>query len=76
MVGDPPQAVLIHDGARPLPGSGLIGRVADALRSAPGAVPALPLFDTLKQVDGAGQVERDGAACRLASCADAPGILV
>lgn len=58
MVGDPPQAVLIHDGARPLPGSGLIGRVADALRSAPGAVPALPLFDTLKQVDGAGQVER------------------
>ncbi len=58
MVGDPPQAVLIHDGARPRPGSGLIGRVADALRFAPGVVPALPLFDTLKQVDGAGQVER------------------
>jgi len=45
-----PARVLIHDGARPFPDAALIDRVLDALDRAPGAIPALPLGDTLKRV--------------------------
>ena len=49
-----PERVLIHDGARPFPGSELIDRVLDGLDRAPAAIPALPLGDTIKRVeDGA-----------------------
>ncbi|WP_414897637.1 bifunctional 2-C-methyl-D-erythritol 4-phosphate cytidylyltransferase/2-C-methyl-D-erythritol 2,4-cyclodiphosphate synthase [Rhodovulum sp. YEN HP10] len=41
--------VLIHDGARPLVGAALIGRVIDALDDSPGAAPALPVTDALWQ---------------------------
>jgi 2-C-methyl-D-erythritol 4-phosphate cytidylyltransferase / 2-C-methyl-D-erythritol 2,4-cyclodiphosphate synthase len=47
-----PGRVLIHDGARPFPGAGLIDRVLDALDRAPAAIPGLPLGDTIKRVDG------------------------
>jgi 2-C-methyl-D-erythritol 4-phosphate cytidylyltransferase/2-C-methyl-D-erythritol 2,4-cyclodiphosphate synthase len=47
-----PQRVLIHDGARPFPGSALIDRVIDGLDRAPAAIPALPLHDTIKRSDG------------------------
>ena len=45
-----PSRVLIHDGARPLPGAALIDRVIDALDEAPAAIPGLPLGDTIKRV--------------------------
>jgi 2-C-methyl-D-erythritol 4-phosphate cytidylyltransferase/2-C-methyl-D-erythritol 2,4-cyclodiphosphate synthase len=47
-----PERVLIHDGARPFPGAGLIDRILDALDRAPAAIPGLPLGDTIKRVDG------------------------
>jgi 2-C-methyl-D-erythritol 4-phosphate cytidylyltransferase/2-C-methyl-D-erythritol 2,4-cyclodiphosphate synthase len=46
-----PSCVLIHDGARPFPDTGLIDRVIGALDSAPAAIPALPLGDTIKRVE-------------------------
>jgi len=46
-----PARVLIHDGARPFPDAALIDRVIDALETAPAAVPALPLGDTIKRVE-------------------------
>lgn len=44
-----PDRVLIHDGARPFLDPALIDRVLDALDEAPGAIPALPLRDTVKR---------------------------
>lgn len=42
--------VLIHDAARPLLPSAVIDRLLDAIESSPGAVPALPIVDTLARV--------------------------
>ncbi len=47
--------VLIHDGARPFVTAAVIGRVIDAARTV-GAVAALPVRDTLKEVDADGQI--------------------
>src|SRR5437588_4959603 len=47
-----PDHVLIHDGARPFPDAALIDRVIDGLDRAAAAVPALPLGDTIKRVEG------------------------
>ncbi len=48
-----PDKVLIHDAARPLVSAAVISRVLAALDASPGAVPALPVADTLKRgVDG------------------------
>ena len=44
-----PAGVLIHDAARPFADSGLIGRMVEALAKAPGAIPALPVADTIKR---------------------------
>jgi 2-C-methyl-D-erythritol 4-phosphate cytidylyltransferase / 2-C-methyl-D-erythritol 2,4-cyclodiphosphate synthase len=44
-----PDLVLIHDAARPLVSSALIGRVIAALADADAAIPLLPLADTLKR---------------------------
>jgi 2-C-methyl-D-erythritol 4-phosphate cytidylyltransferase / 2-C-methyl-D-erythritol 2,4-cyclodiphosphate synthase len=50
---DPPDRVLIHDAARPLIDAATIERVLDALDSAPAAIAAIPVVDTLKRgVDG------------------------
>ncbi len=46
-----PDAVLIHDGARPFVSHELCERVIAALDEFQGAVPALPVADTLKMVD-------------------------
>lgn len=43
-------AVLVHDGVRPLISRDLIGRVITALESHPAVVPAVPVRDTLKRV--------------------------
>ena len=61
--GDQPDAVLIHDAARPFVDAATIDRVLAMLIEAPGAVPALPVVDSLRQVaDGrmVGAVARDG----------------
>ena len=47
-----PERVLIHDGARPFPGSALIDRVIEGLDRAPAAIPCLPLRDTIKSAEG------------------------
>jgi len=47
-----PDQVLIHDGARPFVDAGLIDRTLDALAISPGAIPALPVTDTLKRAAG------------------------
>jgi 2-C-methyl-D-erythritol 4-phosphate cytidylyltransferase/2-C-methyl-D-erythritol 2,4-cyclodiphosphate synthase len=60
---NPPNVVLIHDGARPFVDPGLIHRVLKALTSHKGAIPALPVHDTLKRgKDGVivGTEPRDG----------------
>jgi 2-C-methyl-D-erythritol 4-phosphate cytidylyltransferase/2-C-methyl-D-erythritol 2,4-cyclodiphosphate synthase len=44
-----PTHVLIHDAARPFVSAPLIDRVIDALSSTKGAIPALPVSDTLKR---------------------------
>jgi 2-C-methyl-D-erythritol 4-phosphate cytidylyltransferase/2-C-methyl-D-erythritol 2,4-cyclodiphosphate synthase len=44
-----PDAVLIHDAARPFVGPRLIARVCAALADAPAAIPAIPLADALKR---------------------------
>ncbi|MGE5506422.1 MAG: bifunctional 2-C-methyl-D-erythritol 4-phosphate cytidylyltransferase/2-C-methyl-D-erythritol 2,4-cyclodiphosphate synthase [Actinomycetota bacterium] len=49
LAGLDPTAVLIHDGARPFVDAGTIGRVIAALATHPGAVPAIPVADTLKR---------------------------
>ncbi len=58
-----PGRVLIHDAARPFVDAATIFRVLEALDTHPGAIPALPVSDTLKRgEDGlvGGTVERDG----------------
>lgn len=49
-----PRIVLIHDAARPLAGAGLIGAVVAALTGTgvQGAIPAIPVTDTIKRSDG------------------------
>jgi 2-C-methyl-D-erythritol 4-phosphate cytidylyltransferase / 2-C-methyl-D-erythritol 2,4-cyclodiphosphate synthase len=49
LAADPPQRVLIHDGARPFLDRGTVDRVLAALDAAPGAIPALPVKDTVKR---------------------------
>ena len=58
-----PDLVLIHDGARPQVDFGTISRVISALDTHAGAIPALPVADTLKRgIDGiiADTVDRAG----------------
>jgi 2-C-methyl-D-erythritol 4-phosphate cytidylyltransferase len=50
--------VLIHDGARPLVPAELISRVLGRVEAGTGVVPALPLTDTVKEVDERGTVAR------------------
>lgn len=47
--------VLVHDGARPLVRRDLIRAVIDSVRAYGSGVPALPLTDTVKRVDGEGR---------------------
>ncbi len=57
--------VLVHDAARPLVDDALIGRVVDEARRGHGAVPALPVVDTLKEVDSDGRIVRTVDRTRL-----------
>ena len=48
---NPPEFVLIHDGARPLCPPDLIGTLLHALESHEGAAPALPATDSMKKIN-------------------------
>ncbi len=57
--------VLVHDAARALTPPALIDAVADAVDAGTGVIPALPVVDTLKRVDGdavVGPVDRSELA--------------
>lgn len=57
LAADPPDWVLVHDGARPCCSAALVGRVLAGLAQAPGAVPVLPVSDTLRRIrEGHGEV--------------------
>ena len=53
---DPPQIVLIHDGARCHPAPDLLLRAVDAARAHGAAIPGLAVSDTIKQIDKNGLV--------------------
>jgi 2-C-methyl-D-erythritol 4-phosphate cytidylyltransferase len=57
---DEASVVLVHDAARPLVGDDTIDRVVTAVRSGDGqcAIAALPVVDTLKEVDETGRIVR------------------
>jgi len=55
---DEVKVVLIHDAARPFVSDGTIDRVIAEARWGRGAIAALPVVDTLKEVDDAGRVVR------------------
>jgi len=58
LADNPPDFVLIHDGARPFVTPDVINGVIDALVGATAAVPSLPIPDALKSLDGA-SVDRE-----------------
>jgi 2-C-methyl-D-erythritol 4-phosphate cytidylyltransferase/2-C-methyl-D-erythritol 2,4-cyclodiphosphate synthase len=62
-----PDLVLVHDAARPFASPALVDRAIAAGRESGAAVPALPVGDTVKEVDAAGGVLRtlDRAALRV-----------
>ena len=51
-----PDIVLIHDAARPFASAALVSRAIAAAKRNGAAIPALPVTDTVKTVDAAGQV--------------------
>lgn len=54
-LGEEPDTVLVHDGARPLVTREVIGRVLDRVREGP-VVPVVPIPDTVKEVDAEGRI--------------------
>ena len=64
LAGDPPDIVLVHDAARPVVPDGTVSALTEALKIAAGAIPAVPVADTLKRVASGGRitatVPRDG----------------
>lgn len=69
LVAHDPAQVLIHDAARPFVSAEVISRVLDALAACPGAIPALPLVDTLKRSDNGSEGE-----ARVAATVDRTGL--
>ncbi len=51
-VPDDADLILVHDAARPFAGDELVSRVLEALGDADGAVPGVPVTDTIKRVAG------------------------
>ena len=62
LAGEAPDHVLIHDAARPFLSAAVIDRLVAALETRDGAVPALPVADTLARGEGTlgAIVPRDG----------------
>src|SRR5271169_5310281 len=60
-----PDVVLIHDAARPFVSAALISRAISAASTTGAAIPAIPVTDTVKLVDGSGNVEATPERARL-----------
>jgi 2-C-methyl-D-erythritol 4-phosphate cytidylyltransferase/2-C-methyl-D-erythritol 2,4-cyclodiphosphate synthase len=62
-----PTYVLIHDAARPFASNELLSRAMAAVQKTGAAIPALPVTDTVKTIDGLGRVDKtlDRASLRL-----------
>ena len=65
LAAEKPQAVLVHDGVRPFLDEALIDRVVAALDDNHGALPALPVSDTLKREAGDGTIAETVARAGL-----------
>src|ERR1700722_20787754 len=65
LAGQKPDVVLIHDAARPFVSAALISRAIEAAARTGAAVPAIPVTDTIKLVDGNGNVEATPERARL-----------
>lgn len=44
--------IMVHDGARPLPGEAVVRRVAEACKAHQGAIPVVAVTDSLRRADG------------------------
>ena len=64
-LGDLPPVVLVHDAARPFVEAATIAAVIERARTGVGAVAAVPIGDTVKDVDDDGHVARTVARGRL-----------
>lgn len=51
LAAEAPRIVLVHDAARPVVPGGTVAALLAALEAAPGAIPAQPVSDTLKQAE-------------------------
>ncbi len=51
-----PDAVLIHDAARPFVDAGLLARIGDALATVPAVIPGVAVADTLKRAGRDGRI--------------------
>jgi 2-C-methyl-D-erythritol 4-phosphate cytidylyltransferase/2-C-methyl-D-erythritol 2,4-cyclodiphosphate synthase len=60
-----PDLVLIHDAARPFVSQALISRAIAAASRDGAAIPAIPVTDTIKLIDEAGQIEGTPERARL-----------
>lgn len=56
LAGDPPDLVLIHDAARPFVSAGTIARTIASADIHGGALPVVPVRDTVKRIDAGGRV--------------------
>ena len=65
LAGQKPDIVLIHDAARPFVSAALISRAIKAASATGAAIPAIQVADTIKLVDGAGNVEATPERARL-----------
>ena len=59
------RVVLVHDAARPFVSQPTVDRVVTEVRAGRGAIPALPVVDTLKEVDADGRITRTVDRARL-----------
>lgn len=64
LAGTAPDLVLIHDAARPLLPAAVIDRLVAALDRHPGAIPVLPVVDSLAHAEASDGVETMGAPAR------------
>ena len=71
-----PDIVLIHDAARPFVTAALISRAIDAASLTGAAVPAIPVTDTVKLIDGDRKCRSDAGAFAVTNCTNAAGVPV
>jgi 2-C-methyl-D-erythritol 4-phosphate cytidylyltransferase / 2-C-methyl-D-erythritol 2,4-cyclodiphosphate synthase len=65
LAAERPDIVLIHDAARPFVSEAVISRAIDAANRTGAAIPTVSVADTIKLIDGAGNVEATPERARL-----------